>query len=212
MDMFIKDGELPENLLKKKNKTDTEETAESDKAAEDTASDQIVEKPLSEYTNEDWYAKYPKPDIMDRFKVHVIDTLSFFIPGALIYYFLIPNTEFELTGFLFVLFFAIYLNAAIFLTWIELYFTNGYTLGKYIFKHRVFRMDGERLTFRDVFVRNFLIKAFCDWASFGMLNIISIIIAYLRPYTRAVHDVAANTITVDVRIVEPKPEKRYEFK
>lgn len=204
--MFIKDGQLPEDLAAKRRAGITETLLE-----EQTQEERPYEKPLSEYEPEDWYEKYPKPDIMERFAVHLIDTAVFYILFSLIYYFAVPGTVFSLANFIFMYLFAVYANLANFLTWIPLYLTNGLTPGKYLYKHRVFRMDGEKLTLRDVIVRSLLIKGFCDAASCGIMNIVSIIVAYLRPYTSALHDIAANTVTVSVKTKSKEEEKRVEF-
>lgn len=205
--MFIKDGQLPEDIAARRKAGMTEEAAHPETAAEE----EIYEKPLSEYEPEDWYAKYPKPDVMERFAVHMIDTGIFYIIFSLIYYFVIPGTEFNLANFVFMYFFAVYTNLANFLTWIPLLLTNGYTPGKYLYRHRVFRVDGEKLTLKDVIVRTLLIKGFCNTASCGIMNIVSIIVAYIRPYTSALHDIAANTVTVSVKAESKKEEKRVEF-
>ena len=72
-------------------------------------------------------------------------------------------------------------------------------------------MDGQKLTLRDVFVRNFLIKGFCDAASCGIMNIVSILVAYGKPSNRAVHDIAANTLTIQLEHRKEKPEREYKF-
>lgn len=205
--MFIKDGQLPEDLAAKRKAGITENSPQPEIPEEE----KIYEKPLSEYEPEDWYAKYPKPDIMERFSVHLIDTGVFYILFCVIYYFAVPGTVFNPANFIFMYLFAVYTNLANFLTWIPLYLTNGYTPGKYLYKHRVFRMDGEKLTLRDVIVRTLLIKGFCNAASCGIMNIVSIIVAYVRPYTSALHDIAAGTVTVSIKSGKKKEEKRVEF-
>ena len=208
MSMFIKDGQLPEDILaRKKAGTYVEETA-----SETAPEEPVYVKPFSEYEEEDWYALYPKTDIMVRLKVHLLDTAVFYLIFALIYFVFIPNTVFTVTNFIIWYLFAVYTNAANFITWPILLITNGYTPAKYFYKQRVVRMDGERLNIRDVIVRSLLIKGFCNAASCGIFNMVSIIFAYARPYHKALHDVAANTITLDVSEREEEQEARVEFK
>lgn len=206
--MFIKDGELPEDLIEKRKLGTINKKEEKPEPEEEP----VYEKPLSEYTAEDWYEKYDKPDIMDRFKVHLIDSFTVYAVFAAIYYFVLPGHSINLTSVVFMYLFFVYLNFGQALTWIELLITNGYTVGKFIYRHRVVRMDGERLTFRDVFVRSFLMKGFCDFASCGIMNMASIIASYVKPFGRAAHDISANTVTIDMKEHIEKEEERVEFK
>ena len=158
-----------------------------------------------------WYAKYPKPDIWDRFKAHFVDTLLFYVPATAIYYLFVPGTEFN-AGVVFLrFFFAIYINAAQILSWIFLRATNGSTPGKRLFKQRVVRLDGEPLTLKDVIIRDVLIKGVCNVCSFGLMNIASIIVGYVRPNNRALHDIAAYTVTISVKKLKDEEEPRVEF-
>ncbi|MBE6020153.1 MAG: RDD family protein [Firmicutes bacterium] len=208
MSMFIKDGQLPEDILaRKKAGTYVEETS-----PEAPAEEPVYVKPFSEFEEEDWYELYPKTDIMVRLKVHLLDTAVFYAIFAAIYFVLIPNTVFSVGTLIFWYLFAVYTNAAIFVTWPILFITNGFTPAKYFYKQRVVRMDGERLGLKDVIVRSLLIKGFCNAASCGIFNIVSIIFAYARPYHKALHDVAASTITLDIREKEEDKEKPVEFK
>ena len=64
--------------------------------------------------------------------------------------------------------------------------------------------------YKDAFVRDFLIKGVCNLCSFGLMNIASIIVGYLKAHNRTLHDIAAYTITIDVH--EPEEEEpRVEF-
>lgn len=170
--------------------------------------------PERELDAEDWYAKYPKPDIWDRFKAHFVDAMLVYIPGTLIYYLLVPlflPVEPFNAGYVLIrLFLAVYLNAGQLISWIFLWRTNGYTPGKKLFKQKVVRLNGSRLTLKDAFVRDFLIKGVCNLCSFGLMNIASIIVGYLKAHNRTLHDIAAYTVTIDVH--EPEEEEpRVEF-
>lgn len=212
MSMFIKDGQLPEDILARKKAGIIDEPTEPEVPEKEP----VYIKPFSEYEAEDWYSTYPKIDIMVRFKVHLVDTAIFYIIFSALYFIFIPNPVYSLGNFIFLYLFAVYVNAVDFITWPILLLTNGYTPAKYIYKQRVKRMDGEKLTIKDVIVRSLLIKGFCNAASCGMMNMASIVIAYARPNNRALHDVAANTITLDIAEKkskkDTKKENRVEFK
>ena len=170
--------------------------------------------PEQEAEPADWYAKYPKPDIWDRFKSHFVDAMLVYIPAMLVYYLVLPAflpiEPFNPAYVLVRLFLAVYLNVGQLITWIFLWRTNGRTPGKKMFKQRVVRLDGESLTLKDAFIREFLIKGVCNLCSFGLMNIASIIVAYIRPNSRALHDVAANTLSIDVS-GPGEEEPRVEF-
>ena len=176
---------------------------------------EIVETdPEREVEAADWYAKYPKPDIWDRFKAHFVDAILVYIPVTLVYYLVLPYflpIEPFNAGYVFIrLFLAVYLNMGQLVTWIFLAKTNGSTPGKKLFHQRVMRLDGEKITLKDAFVRDFLIKGICNLCSFGLMNIASIVVAYIKANNRPLHDVAAYTVTIDVS-GPAEEEPRVEF-
>ena len=170
--------------------------------------------PEREIEAADWYAKYPKPDIWDRFKAHVVDAMLVYIPFTLVYFLLLPLflpiEPFNAGYVLIRLFLAVYLNMGQLVMWIFLWRTNGVTPGKKMFKQRVVRLDGEKITLKDAFIRDFLIKGVCNLCSFGLMNIASILVGYLKPNNRTLHDVAAYTVTIDVS-GPGEEEPRVEF-
>lgn len=227
--LFMKDGELPEDLLAAEKLAEAErlekeaqelakkyeeegispenaELIEELLARLDTLEAEEAEKREKEKAEEEpddhdlvleIYEKTPRPDIMGRLWPLMIDTAIVYVFIAIIYFIFIPGTKFSIGGLFFLYLFCVYTNIAEAVMWIPLYLTNGYTPGKRIFGQRVVSLDGhEKLTFKEVFVRTFLIKFFCTVASYGMLNLASIVIGYLRPYSRVLHDVAGRTVTV----------------
>ena len=56
----------------------------------------------------------------------------------------------------------------------------------------------------------FLIKGVCNLCSFGLMNIASIVVAYIKANNRPLHDVAAYTVTIDVS-GPAEEEPRVEF-
>lgn len=242
--LFMKDGELPEDILAAQKLAEAEQlAAEAEALAKKYEEEgispenaEIIEELMSkldrlekeeeekelfaekeeEVEDKDLtleiYRKTPRPDIMDRLWPLMIDTAVVFIVLAPLYYLLIPGAVFTIGGMFLLYLFCVYVNFAELVLWIPLYLTNGYTLGKRLFKQRVVSLHGnEKLTLKEVFVRSFLIKGFCTVASYGMLNIASIICAYIRPHSRSIHDIAAKTVTVQFRPkylrAEDKPVK-----
>ncbi len=183
-------AEIIEGLLARLDKLEEEE-------AERRAQEEAEKKPDDHDLVLEIYKKTPRPDIMGRLWPLMIDTAIVYVFIAIVYFGLIPGTKFSIGGVFFLYLFCVYTNIAEAVLWIPLYFTNGYTLGKKLFGQRVVSLDGhEKLTFKEVFVRTFLIKFFCTVASYGMLNLASIVIGYLKPYSRVLHDVAGRTVTI----------------
>jgi len=212
--MFIKDGQLPEDIRARADaQQNTNEIIEAD-AVDQTEISETEEKFVpDEFDSDYWYNLYGRPDIMDRFKVHMIDTAVFYIIYTAVYYLISPPESFNPGNFILTYLFFVYINAGQLITWIELLVTNGYTVGKKLYGHRVMRVDSKRLTLKDVLVRSLAIKGFCNMASCGILNMFSIAAAYIKPVGKPAHDLAASTITVQLPRGKDKEkeEVRYEF-
>lgn len=69
---------------------------------------------------------------------------------------------------------------------------SGYTMGKRLFVIRIIRDDGEKLTFKDTFIREFF-AALIYGASLGLVAIISIFMVIIREDKKAIHDIIAKT-------------------
>lgn len=84
-------------------------------------------------------------------------------------------------------------------TALQLWLFKGYTLGKWIMKIRVVRLDGRRLGFWDAFLRDGIIKCFANTVTSGILNLLSFIWACATPEHKTIQDLAAGTKVVIAR-------------
>lgn len=84
------------------------------------------------------------------------------------------------------------------LTTLQLWLTNGYTLGKWALKIRVVKPNGNKLTFLECFLRDTVIKTIANSITSGLLNLGSFIWASATPENKTVHDLAASTKVVNV--------------
>lgn len=85
------------------------------------------------------------------------------------------------------------------ITAFELWITQGYTLGKWIAKIKVENINGKKMNFLNAFTREALIKCALNAITVGILSIVSFIISTVRPDRKALHDMATNTIVVNVK-------------
>lgn len=84
------------------------------------------------------------------------------------------------------------------LTALQLWITNGYTLGKWAVKIRVVRVGGGKLTFWDCLLRDGIIKTVANAITSGILNLVSFIWACATPEHKTVQDLAANTKVINM--------------
>lgn len=75
---------------------------------------------------------------------------------------------------------------------------NGQTIGKRMFKIRTVNADGTALTFMNIFVREIVGRLFINYGTFGFGILVSTIVALYRKDHRAIHDIIANTIVIDI--------------
>ncbi|WP_411843881.1 RDD family protein [Salinicoccus sp. HZC-1] len=68
----------------------------------------------------------------------------------------------------------------------------GYTMGKRLFGIRIIRDDGEKLNFKDMFIREFF-AALIYGASLGLVAIISSFMVIMRKDKKAIHDIIVKT-------------------
>ncbi len=80
----------------------------------------------------------------------------------------------------------------------ELWLFKGYTLGKWITKIKVVKSDDSKLTFWDVFLRDFVLKFALAVITGGLLNIISFIMGSATPDHKTVHDLVAKTKVINI--------------
>jgi uncharacterized RDD family membrane protein YckC len=83
------------------------------------------------------------------------------------------------------------------ITAFQVWIFKGYTLGKWLTKIRVVRLDGEKITLWDAFLRDGLIKAIGNSATSGILNIGSFIWGAATPEHKTVHDLVVKTKVVN---------------
>lgn len=74
--------------------------------------------------------------------------------------------------------------------------TGGRTLGKYIFRIRVVKLNETRVTFGTLFLREVLSKCVLGFTTLGIIYIISLYYAITSKGYRTVHDRMANTLVV----------------
>ena len=77
-------------------------------------------------------------------------------------------------------------------------FSNGQTLGKMFFKIKVIRIDNRPLDAQTLFIREVIGRYFINLLTFGLNEIINLIVVCLSEESRGFHDVLASTRIVDV--------------
>ena len=76
------------------------------------------------------------------------------------------------------------------------------TIGRWIAKVKVIKLNGSKLSFGTLLIREFLGKLFLGVMSFGIVWIISIIMMEIATVKRTIHDRMANTLMVNVNFEE----------
>ena len=76
------------------------------------------------------------------------------------------------------------------------------TIGRWIAKVKVVKLNGSKLSFGTLLIREFLGKLFLGIMSFGIVWIISIIMMEIATVKRTIHDRMANTLMVNVNFEE----------
>ena len=76
------------------------------------------------------------------------------------------------------------------------------TIGRWIAKVKVVKLNGSKLSFGPLLIREFLGKLFLGVMSFGIVWIISIIMMEIATVKRTIHDRMANTLMVNVNFEE----------
>ncbi|MCG8482269.1 MAG: RDD family protein [Clostridia bacterium] len=91
-----------------------------------------------------------------------------------------------------------FLGIANILTALQLYFFKGYTLGKWIMKIKVQKINGEKISFGDAVLRDVLLKCIGNALTSGILNVGSFIWGCVTDEHKTVHDLASKTKVVNV--------------
>lgn len=76
------------------------------------------------------------------------------------------------------------------------------TIGRWIAKVKVIKLNGSKLSFGTLLIREFLGKLFLGIMSFGIVWIVSIIMMEIATVKRTIHDRMANTLMVNVNFEE----------
>lgn len=85
------------------------------------------------------------------------------------------------------------------ITAFELWLSNGYTLGKWVTKIKVVRLDDEKITFWDAFLRDIILKFLASAITSGILNMVSFVLGCATPDHKTVHDLAAKTKVINIK-------------
>ncbi len=91
-----------------------------------------------------------------------------------------------------------FLGIANILTALQLYFFKGYTLGKWVMKIKVQKINGEKISFGDAVLRDVLLKCIGNALTSGILNVGSFIWGCVTDEHKTVHDLASKTKVVNV--------------
>lgn len=83
------------------------------------------------------------------------------------------------------------------LTALQLYFSKGYTIGKWIMKIKVQKINGEKISFGDAVLRDVLVKCIGNALTSGILNVGSFIWSCVTEDHKTVHDMASKTKVVN---------------
>ena len=78
------------------------------------------------------------------------------------------------------------------------YLLDGQTLGKKIFRIKVVMVDGSEITFASLFVREILGKLLLNFINIFLANLASYVLMLYREDKRAIGDILAKTMVVDV--------------
>ena len=84
------------------------------------------------------------------------------------------------------------------ITGFELWLFKGYTLGKWITKIKVVKVNDDTITFWDAFLRDILLKFGASLLVFGILNVVSFIMGSATPDHKTIHDLAAKTKVINI--------------
>lgn len=106
------------------------------------------------------------------------------------------NSNISILHFLFVFFFCSFINLGGLFSWITVWLMKGSSPGKKIFKIKIVKENQQELTFKDIFVREFLMKGICAIITSGVFSLISLFMGFYRRDHKTLHDIAAETLVV----------------
>ncbi len=91
---------------------------------------------------------------------------------------------------------AVVLFCASLATALQVWLTNGYTVGKWLVHIRIQRTDGQKISLGTALGREVLVKGLLNGLSQGVLNIFSLLWVWMAPDHRTVQDYMAGTQVV----------------
>lgn len=97
-----------------------------------------------------------------------------------------------------IMFFFLGMGFSNLLTAFELWIFKGYTLGKWLSKIRVVRVDNGRITFWDAFLRDGIMKCIGNAFTGGILNIVSFLWGCAGPEHKTLHDLVTKTKVIHI--------------
>lgn len=122
-----------------------------------------------------------------RLLADILDYLILSVPISMVFYLIRGEYSYDWAmGWSWQVIYTIYLTVLP-LMW------SGYIIGKRILKIKVKRMDDEKLTFKNMLLREVVGKFLVMYLTIGISTIVSIFMIILREDKRAIHDLIAGT-------------------
>lgn len=120
---------------------------------------------------------------------------------------LLSSEEFEkllisnisIWNFLLVFFFCTFVNLGGLFSWLVVWLMKGSSPGKKIFKIKIVKEYQQALTFKDIFVREFLMKGLCTIITSGIFSFISLFLGFYRKDHKTLHDISAETLVISTK-------------
>ena len=86
------------------------------------------------------------------------------------------------------------------------YLLDGQTIGKKLFRIKVVMVDGSKITFACLFIREILGKLLLNFINIFLANLASYVLMVYREDKRAIGDIFAKTMVVDITNIDNKEE------
>ena len=86
------------------------------------------------------------------------------------------------------------------------YLLDGQTIGKKLFRIKVVMVDGSKITFASLFIREILGKLLLNFINIFLANLASYVLMVYREDKRAIGDIFAKTMVVDITNIDNKEE------
>ncbi|WP_301107950.1 RDD family protein [Sporosarcina sp.] len=123
----------------------------------------------------------------ERLLANFIDFFIIVLPITFVLYFIRGEYSYDWTsGITWQVIDVLYLTAVP-LLW------SGYSVGKHMFKIKVKRIDEQKLTLKNMLLREVVGKVLLVYMTFGISNIVSIFMVIFREDKRAIHDLIGGT-------------------